>query len=39
MASGLRVKSGKIKGLYDSALHKLLGELGLSLLGASNKGE
>ena len=30
---------GKIKDLYDSAVHKLLGELGLSLLDASNKGE
>ena len=29
--------SGKIKDLYDSAVHKLLGELGLSLLDASNK--
>jgi hypothetical protein len=31
--------SGKIKDLYDSAAHKLLGELGLSLLDASNKSE
>ena len=31
--------SGKTKDLYDSAVHKLLGELGLSLLDASNKGE
>ena len=30
---------GKIKVLYDSAVHKLLGELGLSLLDASNKSE
>ena len=29
--------SGKIKDPYDSAVHKLLGELGLSLLDASNK--
>jgi hypothetical protein len=27
---------GRIKDLYDSAVHKLLGELGLSLLDASN---
>jgi hypothetical protein len=31
--------SGKIKDLYDSAVHKLLGELGLSLVDASNKSE
>jgi hypothetical protein len=31
--------SGKIKDLYDSAAHKLLGELGLGLLDASNKSE
>jgi hypothetical protein len=31
--------SGKTKDLNDSALHTLLGELGLSLLDASNKSE
>jgi hypothetical protein len=31
--------SGKIKDLYDSAAHTLLGELGLSLPDASNKSE
>ena len=31
--------SGKIKVLYDSAVQKLLGELGLSLLDAANKSE
>ena len=31
--------SGKTKDLYDSAVQKLLGELGLGLLDASNKSE
>ena len=31
--------SGKIKVLYDSAVQKLLDEVGLSLLDAANKGE
>ena len=31
--------SGKTKDLYDSAVQKLFGELGLSLLDASNKSE
>ncbi len=31
--------SGKIKVLYDSAVQKLLGEVGLSILDAANKSE
>ncbi len=31
--------SGKIKVLYDSAVQKVLGEVGLSLLDAANKSE
>jgi hypothetical protein len=31
--------SGKIKVLYDSAVQKLLDEVGLSLLDAANKSE
>ena len=31
--------SGKTKDLYDSAVQKLFGELGLSLLDAANKSE
>ncbi len=39
VVDGKQPPSGKIKVLYDSAVQKLLDEVGLSLLDAANKRE